>query len=43
MTPTHSLCVNKYSHTNSDNSAMNVIVQDDHLTARAWAACGFNS
>ena len=29
----------KYSHTNSYNSAMTVIAQDDHLTAGAWAAC----
>ena len=29
----------KYSHTNSYNSAMTVIVQDDHLTAGAWTAC----
>ena len=30
----------KYAHTNSYNSAMTVIAQDDHLTAGAWAACG---
>ena len=30
----------KYSQTNSYNSAMTVIVQDDHLTAGAWVACG---
>ena len=30
----------KYSHTNSYNSAMTVIAQDDHLTAGAWTACG---
>ena len=29
----------KYAHTNSYNSAMTVIAQDDHLTAAAWAAC----
>ena len=29
----------KYSHTNSYNSAMTIIVQDDHLTAGAWATC----
>ena len=29
----------KYSHTNSYNFAMTVILQDDHLTAEAWAAC----
>ena len=29
----------KYSHTNSYDSAVTVIVQDDHLTAGAWAAC----
>ena len=29
----------KYSHTNSYNSAMTVIAQNDHLTAGAWAAC----
>ena len=29
----------KYAHTNSYNSAMTVIAQDDHLTAGAWAAC----
>ena len=28
-----------YSYTNSYNSAMTVIAQDDHLTAGAWAAC----
>ena len=27
-------------HTNSYNSAMTVIAQDDHLTAGAWATCG---
>ena len=32
----------KYSHTNSYNSAMTIIVQDDHLTAGAWATCGKN-
>ena len=31
----------KYSHTNSYNSAMTVIAQDDHLTAGAWAACDY--
>ena len=31
----------KYSHTNSYNSAVTVIVQDDHLTAGTWAACGY--
>ena len=30
----------KYSHTNSYNSAMTFIAQDDHLTVGAWAACG---
>ena len=29
----------KYSHTNSYNSAMTFISQDDHLTAGAWAVC----
>ena len=29
----------KYSHTNSYNSAMTVIVQDDHLTTGARAVC----
>ena len=29
----------KYSRTNSYNSAMTVIAQDDHLTAGAWATC----
>ena len=29
----------KYSHTNSYNFAMALILQDDHLTAGAWAAC----
>ena len=29
----------KYAHTNSYNSAMTVIAQDDHLTAGAWVAC----
>ena len=33
----------KYSHTNSNNSAMTVIAQDDHLTAGVWAACGNKS
>ena len=33
----------KYAHTNSYNSAMTVIAQDDHLTAGAWAACVFSS
>ena len=28
----------KYAHTNSYNSAMTVIAQDDHLTAGAWVA-----
>ena len=28
----------KYAHTNSYNSAMTVIAQDDHVTAGAWAA-----
>ena len=28
----------KYFYTNSYNSAMTVIAQDDHLTAGAWAA-----
>ena len=28
----------KYAHTNSYNSAMIVIAQDDHVTAGAWAA-----
>ena len=31
----------KYSHTNSHNFAITVIAQDDHLTAGAWAACGW--
>ena len=31
----------QYSHTNSYNSAMIVIAQDDHLTAGAWAACDY--
>ena len=35
-------CGRKYSHTNSYNSAMTIIVQDDHLTAGAWATCGKN-
>ena len=30
----------KYSHINSYISVMTVIVQDDLLTAGAWAACG---
>ena len=30
----------KYAHTNSYNSAMTVIAQDDHVTAGAWAAYG---
>ena len=29
----------KYAHTNSNNSALTVIAQDDHLAAGAWAAC----
>ena len=29
----------KYAHTNSFNSALTVIAQDDHLAAGAWAAC----
>ena len=29
--------------TNSYNSAMTVIAQDDHLTAGAWAACDCTS
>ena len=29
----------KYSHSNSYNHAMTLISQDDHLAARAWAAC----
>ena len=33
----------KYFHTNSFNSAITVIAQDDHLTAGAWAACGNKS
>ena len=33
----------KYSHTNSCNFAMTLILQDDHLTAGAWAACGYTS
>ena len=28
-----------HSYTNSYNSAMTVIAQDNHLTAGAWAAC----
>ena len=28
----------KYAPTNSYNSAMTVIAQDDHVTAGAWAA-----
>ena len=30
----------KYSHTNSYNSAMTVIAQDDYLAAGAWAVYG---
>ena len=30
-------------HTNSYNFAMTFILQDDHLTAGAWAACGITS
>ena len=30
----------KYSHTNSYIFAMTLILQDDHLTAGAWAARG---
>ena len=30
----------KYSNTNSNNFAMTLISQDDHLIAGAWAACG---
>ena len=33
----------KYAHTNSYNSAMTVIAQDDHVTAGAWAAYGQSS
>ena len=33
----------KYSHTNSYNSAMTVIGQDNHLTIRAWAACDLHN
>ena len=29
----------RYAHTNSYNSALTVIAQDDHLAAGAWAAC----
>ena len=29
----------KYSHTNSKNSVMAVVAQDDRLIAGAWAAC----
>ena len=36
----HSLERYYYSHTNSYNSTMTVIAQDDHITA--WAACGWN-
>ena len=32
----------KYSHTNSYDFAMTLNLQDDHLTAGAWAACGEN-
>ena len=32
----------KYSHTNSSIFAMTPIMQDVHLTAGAWAACGLN-
>ena len=32
--------VRKHSHTNSYNSAMTLISQDDHLTAGTWVACG---
>ena len=32
-----------FIQTNSYNSAMTVIVQDDHLTAGAWAACGYSN
>ena len=28
-----------YSHTNSNNLAMTLISQDDHLTAGAWSVC----
>ena len=27
-------------HTNSYNFAMTLVSPDDHLTAKAWAACG---
>ena len=29
----------KYPHTNSYNFTITLILQDDHLTAEAWAAC----
>ena len=32
-----------FIQTNSYNSAMTVIVQDDHLTAGAWAAGGYSN
>ena len=32
----------KFSHTNSQNFATTLSSHDDHLTARAWAACGVN-